>query len=661
MRSAFRHSDKRFSIFSSSRFLEFLILPFLLFAISPCDAQDATPFLVFGSSQGAAPVIITGGYRLLGQLSSRQGTFQEKPPDLWRAEVNPTMIIYGIPLTANILVSSEQQGLRQNINAFSLTLDPDAIKRIVMQRAANTLEGYAKSEVGWMLDDYDNVKDSLAQYDPDKLKQLDEMRKLEEMRDLGKGNIGDYAEVLNSMGLMSDVEEVMTHLPKVGVGAVFPIFTPITLSGARIEGGFAEWNPGQVFFIAGVGGRTQRPLVRVDSVRVDTTMYTSLENSNFGRLLYGGRIGYGRPDGVRAILTGIYVVDDPTSITLPDSGVALTPQKNYNLSFDLKVEPIPGIWTIEGEFGGSMTVGDQNSPHFSTDGAPQFLLDLADSNASTYVDWAAVAATTINLRATNTRITGKFRRIGTGYRALGVPNLRTDYVRYDARIDQAFWKRQISVGLFVRQDRDNLIPIKRATSTLFSAGASLGLTFRGLPYVRLSYAPYVQESDATDTLLKYINRTVLWSVSTGYAYRIGDLMMNSNLTLSRQDAETKNNTSINATQSVTFAIPLTASIGLGYIAQTSVQTPSTKIITTDFSAGYTIADMITPSVGLTLAFDETFGTRTGYFVSVLGRLGQVADVDVRVERNIFTEIINPAVLGGSYNENIFRVTISKSW
>ncbi len=635
----------------------------LLAAATGAQAQ----WFSFGAEGGAAPVWLTGNYRVLAQASSRQGSFQEKPPDLWRAELNPTLALYGIPLTANLLVSSEQRDIRQNINAFSITLDPEAIKRIVAQRATNALEAYARSEAGELLDNYAAVKDSLAQYDPDRLKELEQFRQIEEMREIANGDITNYTGVLQQMGLMTDVESVMQQLPTVGVGTVFPTFTPITLSGSRVGGGWAEWNPGGVFYIAGVYGTTQEPLQRVDSLRIDTTVYTTIDNSDFGRILYGGRIGYGKPEGTHVILTGMYAVDDPTSITLPDSGVALTPQKNLLSTISLRVDPLPGIWSLEVEVGGSATVGDQNAPQFGAPDVPSFVLDAVDSSSSTYLDWAAVAATTINIKSTNTRITGKARRIGAGYNALGVPNLRTDYIRYDVRADQRFWKRQLAVGLFVRSDEDNLANIKRSTSTLFSYGGTLGLNIRGLPYLRLSYSPYLQESNSTDTLLQYTNETLIWSVSGGHAYRLGDLGANTNITFSMQDAVTKNNandyavTTINLLQSLTFNFPLTVSGGVGYIVQSATQTPTNGIFTVDASASYSISDVFSTSGGITLAFDETYGTRSGYHLSLLARLGNWADVDLRAEHNIFNELVVPPVLGGSYSENIFRITVGKVW
>lgn len=621
----------------------------------------------FGAKGGASPVWLTGNYRILGQASSRQGTFQEQPPDIWRAELNPTLSLYGLPVTANLLVSSEQRDIRQNINAFSVTLDPDAIKRIVAQRATTMFEAYARSEAGELLDRYDSIKDSLSTYDPEKLKELEQYRKIQEMRELANGDITNYSSVLQEMGLMSDVEDFMQKLPTVGFGTVFPTFSPLTLSGARVSGGWGEWNPGGVFYIAGVSGTTQRPLYRVDSIRIDTTVFRTVDNSDFGRQLYGGRLGFGRQSGAHFIFTGLYATDDALSLTLPDSGVTKTPQRNYISSFSVRSEPVKGIWSFEAELAGSLTEGDQSAPRIGSPEVPDFLNTLIDSSVSAYIDWAFTGSTTVNLASSGTRLVAKIRRIGAGYNALGVPNLRTDYIRYDARIDQKFWKRQLSVGAFIRHDEDNLADVKRSTSTLSSWGANIGLNIRTWPFIRLSYSPYTQVNNSRDTFLQYRNETVIWSVVTGHAYRLGTFGANTTLTLTRQDAETKNHVndyavmSANLSQSLSFTIPLTLSAGLGYIVQKMPLEDATSIVTVDGAAAYAISESFSTSGGVTLAFDSMYGTRSGFYLSLLAQLGDYADIDLRVERNIFNESVIPPVLGGSYTENIFRLTIGKIW
>jgi hypothetical protein len=81
----------------------------------------------------------------------------------------------------------------------------------------------------------------------------------------------------------------------------------------------------------------------------------------------------------------------------------------------------------------------------------------------------------------------------------------------------------------------------------------------------------------------------------------------------------------------------------------------------DGSAAYTLWEVATMSGGLSLALEAERSNRAGFFFSMNAPLGDVAVVDIRAERTLFAERVNPAILGGSYNETILRASISKSW
>lgn len=635
------------------------------FLAIPVGAQ----WFVVGADRGEAPVMLTGTYRLLGQTASRQGTFQDRPADIWRAELTPTLSLYGIPLTANVLMSSEQAGIRQDINAFSLTLDPAALQRLVMQRAYGAMADFIQTEDAELLRNLDGIRDSLAVANPERLKQLEAWRTIQDVRDLGSMDASATNKALETLGLMSGAESFIASLPTIGVGTVFPMFSPLTVSGVRVQGASVEWNPGGTIFLQGAYGTTQRPLSRVDTVRLDTTMFTTQDNSAFGRKLYAAKVGVGRREGPHLHVSAMLVADDVASNPgVPrDSTTALTPQKNWVAALDFKVEPIARMWTIQAELAGSATVGDRLAPELNTNQVPDELLSLVDYSASSYADWAFIGSTAFTIRETGTRLTGSYRRLGPGFRTLGVPNLRTDLLRYDVRFDQSFWNRQISAGVFYRRDLDNLIPWKRSTTSITSLGVNLGLSIRRLPFLRLSYAPYVQENDAANPLLQFVNRTTNVMLATGHSYRIDDMQMSTVVNGARQWSETKDNlfdfgvTTVNVSHSVQFPSSLTLQAGLGIIHQTQTAAPDNDIITVDGSAGYTFFDAATCSAGLSIAIEQDRSNRTGYFVSVFVPIEDIANIDIRAERTLFTERVEPAILGGSYGETLFRATISHSW
>ncbi|MBU3740645.1 MAG: hypothetical protein FGM24_00005, partial [Candidatus Kapabacteria bacterium] len=464
--------------------LSVLVLVGMLFSTALLHAQ----WFSLGNAHPGAPVMLTGGYRMLAQSADRQGTFQERPADLWRVELNPTLSMYGIPVTASILLSSEQQGIRQDIDAFSLTLDPAVLERMVMARATNALrELYASAESD-VLRTLDEKRDSLQRSDPEKLKTMDAYHDVEQVQEGGL-NFHDAKEAFQKLGIMSKAEYIISLLPTVGIGSLFPTFTPITLNGVRVQGGSLEWNPGGTFYVHAVTGTTQRPVTRLDTVRLDSTTYTSFDNSAFGRELHAVKVGIGRRDGPHVLLTGLWAQDDKTSLRFSDSSItSITPQRNLLGGIDVRVEPVRGVWTLQGEVVGSATVGDLNAPTYATDDVPSWVLGMVDSSLSSYVGLAATATTSVNLRNTGTRLAGSYRYISPGYRSLGVPNLRTDLLRYDVRADQSFMKRQLTGSVFYRRDHDNLIPWKRSTTSVTSLGLSMGVNVRNWPFLRLTYA-----------------------------------------------------------------------------------------------------------------------------------------------------------------------------
>ena len=638
----------------------------LVCIVASAFSAQAQSWFGLGSSAQHANVVLSGNYRILGQQANRQGSFQEKPPDFARAEFTPTLIVFGLPVSASFLYSTEQGSVRQEINAFSLNLDPEALRRSVEQRAYRALDAYLVSDSGAVLQDYLGVLDTAQQLKGKFSEYVQQMGALNELREKPRASVTDYSDVLEQLGLMSTVEKIMLWMPKISYGTVFPSFTPLTLNGSRVSGLNVEWNPGDVVYINVVKGTTQRPLVRTDGVRIDTTLYTMNDQADYGREMMGARIGIGARDGAHLMFTGVYTNDNPNSVPRSDTLASSPPMRNIVGGLDFRVEPIPSIWTIDGEVAGSLTVGDLLAPKFSTDALPAFLVNLVDSSASAFADWSASAGTMINIPVTGTRLSGAIRRIGTGFRALGVPNMRVDVLRYDLKADQSLFQRQFSIGVFARRDQDNLVPLKRATTITTSMGANLGLTIRKAPYLRFSYLPYVQEANATDSLYAYENRTTMWNLSSGYSYRIGGMSATTQVNYSRQqaaittDANEFGVTSINAYQSLAFTIPLNISVGGGYIEQLQSGVTST-IFTADATVLYSFDDILSVNAGSTLAFDRVGGDRIGYVVGITARIEHVADIDLRAERTVFDERLVPSVLGGSYQESILRLVISKSW
>ena len=87
------------------------------------------------------PIKFSGSSRLYSQYSNRKGTNQQVPAKFWRWDLNPTLTVYGIPISMNFFLSSEQSGTRQNVNMFRLNLNP---KQLLMRKATKRLSKFTR-------------------------------------------------------------------------------------------------------------------------------------------------------------------------------------------------------------------------------------------------------------------------------------------------------------------------------------------------------------------------------------------------------------------------------------------------------------------------------------------------------------------------------------
>lgn len=66
----------------------------------------------------------SGNTTLYYRHANRQATNQETPESYWRWAVNPTAVLFGIPVSFNMLLSSVQSENRQDVNLFSAFASP---------------------------------------------------------------------------------------------------------------------------------------------------------------------------------------------------------------------------------------------------------------------------------------------------------------------------------------------------------------------------------------------------------------------------------------------------------------------------------------------------------------------------------------------------------
>ena len=91
------------------------------------------------------PFQFLGSYSADYQYSNLQGIGSQIPRNHLNLKINPTLIIYGIPLSTSFYYSTQQQKGRQNINSLALLLDFQQLKKMGEEEVLGGLQGFLSS------------------------------------------------------------------------------------------------------------------------------------------------------------------------------------------------------------------------------------------------------------------------------------------------------------------------------------------------------------------------------------------------------------------------------------------------------------------------------------------------------------------------------------
>jgi len=91
------------------------------------------------------PFQFRGSYSADYQYSNLQGIGSQIPRSYLNLKFNPTIIIYGIPLSTSFYYSTQQQKGKQNINSLAILLDPQQLKKMGEEEVLGGLQGFLSS------------------------------------------------------------------------------------------------------------------------------------------------------------------------------------------------------------------------------------------------------------------------------------------------------------------------------------------------------------------------------------------------------------------------------------------------------------------------------------------------------------------------------------
>ncbi len=473
-----------------------------------------------------------------------------------------------------------------------------------------------------------------------------------EQKDI-KQNINAFQLMLNPREMLETkakgfISDFFSLFSTFGIGTVYPDYSPLTVSGIPVTGVDIEFTPG-IFYSAFTYGRTLKAVQGTEHIQ-----------PTYLRKLISAKIGAGKKAGSHLHFTALKSWDDVSSVS-PDT-FRTAPQENYLLAADTRLTLFDELFSIGGEAAASVITRDTREAKLETEKIPKWVKKIISPRVSTSIDYSYVVNSLLKL-PTETKLYFIYKYIGPGYVTHGVPFLRNDQRAYEIKVDQTLLQRSITIGIFLKKNHDNLIPWKKATTSMSAYGINLGLRFRNLPYLVLNYSPYFQENDSKDLSSKIDTRTHLASVMTGYNYKISEINSSTNFFISYQENKTfsgasnfiSRNYSLN--QSLAFRIPLTIAASAS-LNKSSGQFLSRQIFSADINGSYYLFEKWMNTLGVSFSDDKSNSSKLGvYFISSYS-IGWETTIVLNLDKNIFNDYL---MIENKYDEFILRLTITKTW
>jgi len=421
-------------------------------------------------------------------------------------------------------------------------------------------------------------------------------------------------------------EKMLLGVNAFGIGTNYPTYTDFTLSGVPVTGVNFEFNPG-IFYSAFVLSNNQR----------------SITNIAYQRSIYAGRLGIGKKDESHFILTGLYAKDDENSITPQPENLTLTPKANYVLGAHTRLTLFDEFISIEGEGDVSVLTRDVRDPSLENEVIPSWIKGILEPRISTSFDYSYSGKMLINNPSSATKVSFGLRMTGPGYVSLGVPNLRNDLFTYEAKIEQGFLTKKISVGGFFRSSYDNLIDWKSSRTTTTAFGVNLGVNIPQLPFLQISYTPYIQKNNDTTEIRKVENKTYLFSAITGYTFPIEGFNFSTIVAYSGNDAVSLtgfsdyHTSSISVTEAITFDLPISFTGTWGLINTRSPLVDS-DINNLDFSVSESFIDHLSNTAGYYIAYEWGLNEKTGIYLNSALSVWEKMSINLRLEGTSYKDI-----------------------
>ena len=442
---------------------------------------------------------------------------------------------------------------------------------------------------------------------------------------------------LKNLNVMSKGQQFLNGFDAITIGTTYPYFSRLSLSSLSVNGVNVEWNPGS-FYLATCYGKSARQTLNTDfTVPTLTLPQTTL----------GAKIGMGSPYGNHFHLVMVDVKDEFANASLTNP---TKPQSNRLLGTDAQFSLFNGNVELGGELMTSLLTRDNT---INTDQVQEF--DISDIplnklfgnvNNSSSFDIAWRAFSDIRLFQNKTKVKASVEKVGSNYFSLGSPTLLNDVLRWRIEGRQSFFKNKLSLSAYWRQDANNLDPLLTSSiSTTKSFGLSGSLHVPKYPSLTFSYAPYAQNNKIISTNEDLSTDAKMLNVSVGYPYKFSkELNAYTQLTYLSHDLNSNipgvdyNLKMYGINQSFNYKRS-NVNITINYTPNQIIGDENQKVLTINTSGSLQFFKKWNNTIGFQYLSIKNKATRKGFFIDSIYSILPFADLQFRLQRNIYaTEI-----------------------
>ncbi|MCB0647480.1 MAG: hypothetical protein KDC49_12515 [Saprospiraceae bacterium] len=663
----------------------------------------------------------SGSASFYGQVSNMQGFGSEVPRNYLRAEIHPEVSLSGIPLGADVLLSTEQNAFKQSMNQVALRFDAqqfknemqkrlqskikdieaigsleefnqlNALKQKVMERKFPGLSGWEK-ELGseevknglQQIKQYESLhqiltnpevqstinrhaelllKSSLSPEDSEELKKLDafvdEIKKLQSKAEALKSVYEKYnhykelqqkidqarkfaskdiikdegflKEGMKSLGFLSKPQELLKGFDAISIGTSYPYYSRLSLNSLSVNGVHLAWNPGKVYFSA-TYGMSSRMTYNTDFINPILQL---------PQRALATRLGYGSPQGNHFHVTYMDVTDKFDELIRDNR---TKPQQNRLIGTSGQLTLMDDKLKVGGEVMASLLTRDHilSTELSSIHDKNVIYRLLGKSNNSSSFDLAWRIFSDVNLFNNKTKIKAFVERVGANYYSLGAPTLLNNLLRWKTELRQSFLKNKVSISAFARQDNNNLDPLLISSrNTTQSYGVSGMVSLPEWPSLSFSYAPYAQNAEMLATKEDFKTNARLTQISIVYPMRFGESFSSySQLSYTGQNM-TSDLGAIDYSLKM-YGLSQTISVkrnsinfSLNYTPNQLINQVSREVMSLTGSGSTVVMKKLNASLGVQYLSVSGIESRTGYFINGSYPIASFADLDLRVQRNIY--------------------------